>query len=177
MKDLYVYLSESKIYVLSIGFSTIFTTIYNYLISDTPKEIFGVSVSLWLIALILNLFDIQSGIRADKVRSKKLNEEFRFKSGKGWRAFEKIFIFSMFIWFVNTFQQESIKNNFPDFVATMFTFAKFVGFFYVSLLEFQSIGENREDIYGKKEKAFHLLDKLLVIMDDGILDKFKNIFK
>jgi len=177
MKSFIDYMSNSPNYIVSAGVSTFFTGVYQFLIENTPKEIFGLSISIWIILLLINLWDTKTGIRANKIERKREGEKFVFESGKGWRVPEKIGLFTLIIGFAYLFEKECIRYDLPAIVSISLMWGKLFFSFYIGLLEFQSIGENHETIYGKKAKAFHLLDKIINSVDDEIVFKIKSFFK
>lgn len=177
MKSLIVYLSNTQCYIISAGITTFFTGVLQFIRENTPKEIFGLSLSIWIILLAINLWDTKTGIKANKVERKKEGEKFVFESGKGWRVPEKIGLFTLIIGFAYLFEKECIRYDLPTIVSISLMWGKLFFSFYIGLLEFQSIGENHETIYGKKAKAFHLLDKIINSVDDEIVYKIKSLFK
>lgn len=176
MKALAYYLGHKEFYFISAISGTSFATLFTFLKENTPEQIFGLSLSIWVILLVINLFDNHSGIKAHKKICQIEGEKFTFKSGKGWRFPEKIGLFTIVIGFCYHFEKEAILYDFPSYISILFTWFKFAFSFYIGLLEFQSIGENREVIYSKKEKPFHLLDKIIIAIDDGFIAKIKSFF-
>jgi hypothetical protein len=133
------------------------------------------SISLWFIALLINVIDIHTGIKADTVRKQKIGVSFVFESKKGWRAFEKILVFTLIVWFVHTLEVENIRLKFWDSLSGILLMVKFIMLIYVVLIEIQSIGENEETRFGKKSKPFILLDKIIETVNEGILTKVKSL--
>jgi hypothetical protein len=168
------FLLHRDLYLLSVSVGTIISWIVGVLTQQTPLFIFGINAVLWLIALIINVIDIHTGIKADTKRKLNQGEKFKFESGKGWRAFEKIFIFTMIIWFIWTLEKECLRLNLYSIYSSILLTIKFVMLIYVVLIELQSIGENQEDIEGKKGKMFVLLDKIISIVNDGITTRLKK---
>lgn len=177
MKSLPEYLSNTQCYIISAGFTTFITGVIKFLNENTPKEIFGLSLSIWVILFLINIWDIKTGISANKAELKKEGEKFVFKSSKGWRVPEKIGLFTLIIGFAYYFEKECIRYDFPTVISVGLLWFKIFFSFYIGLLEFQSIGENHETIYGKKAKAFHLLDKVINSVDEEIIIKIKSFFK
>lgn len=177
MKSLPEYLSNTQCYIISAGFTTFVTGALQFIRDNTPKEVFGLSLSIWIILLAINLWDTKTGIRANKIERKREGEKFVFSSRKGWRIPEKIGLFTLIIGFAYLFEKECIRYDLPAIVSISLMWGKLFFTFYIGLLEFQSIGENHETIYGKKAKAFHLLDKIINSVDDEIVFKIKSFFK
>lgn len=177
MKSLSEYLSNTQCYILSAGVTSFFTGIIQFVNNNTPKEIFGLSFSIWIILLIINLYDTNTGVKANRIERKREGEKFVFSSRKGWRVPEKIGLFTLIIGFAYYFEKECIKYNLPEIASIFLLWGKLFFSFYIGLLEFQSIGENHEVIYGKKAKAFHLLDRIINSVDEGIIIKIKSFFK
>lgn len=173
---LLAFFTHKELYIISISFGTSFTLIADFFIKYTPKEIFGISITLWLLALIINVIDIHTGIKADTKRRNDVGEKFVFVSNKGWRAFEKIFIFTIITSFIYNSELEFSRLKLAGFLSSVFMGIKLVMFFYVVLIEVQSIGENDEVRYGKKGKVFILLDQIIEIVNVGITDKIKGLF-
>ncbi len=168
------FIGHKEFYFLSISVGTVVSSIITFLSTIHERYFLGVTVSLWLIAFIINVFDIHTGIKADTVTSKKEGKNFVFKSGKAWRAFEKIIIFTLLIWFLWTLEKEILRLEFFNFLITIVTGVKFILFVYVMLIELQSIGENEETRFGKKSKLFVLLDKIIDVVNEGIINKIKK---
>ena len=172
MKQLILsFIGHKDLYNTSITAGSVFTIITSFFIKYTPEYILGISFTLWMIALIINVIDIYTGIKADTKVQKDLGKDFVFKSGKGWRAFEKVFVFTMIIWFLRTLELESIRLSYFNIITSTLLTIKFILLVYVVLIEIQSIGENQLIRYGNKSKPFVLLDKLIEIVNDGIVRK------
>lgn len=170
--------THQKYYLASLSFGSIFASIFNFFCTMHEKQVLGISLTLWFIPLILNIIDIHTGIKADTKRKKDLGEKFVFESGKGWRAFEKVVVFTVIIWFIWSLEKEAIRLNFyQSAIIPVLVTIKFILIIYVSLVEIQSIGENEEDRFGKKSSLFILLDKIIDIVNEGILSKIKKIFE
>lgn len=178
MKQVFLaFLANKNLYATALSLGTILTTIFSFIVENTPEYLFGINTVLWIIALVINLIDIRTGIKADAKRSKDDGGQFTFKSGKGWRAFEKIFVFTMIIWFVYTMELEAIRLHSYPAVATALMAIKFIMLCYVVLIEVQSIGENEEIRFGKKSKMFVMLDKIIVLVNDGIFTNLKKLLR
>lgn len=170
MKQLIMsFIGHKDLYTASITIGSIFTAILSFFIKYTPEYILGISLTLWLIALIINIIDIYTGIKADTKVQNDLGKNFVFKSGKGWRAFEKVFVFTMIIWFIRTLELESIRLSYFNFITSALLTIKFILLVYVVLIEIQSIGENQQIRFGTKSKLFRLLDKIIELVNEGIL--------
>jgi MFS family permease len=175
MKSVIVqFLLHKDLYILSASVGTVVSYIVGTLTQQTPVFLFGINASLWLIALIINIVDIHTGIKADTKRKEKSGEKFSFESGKAWRAFEKIFIFTMIIWFIYTLETECLRLQLYSIYSSTLLLIKFVLLIYVVLIELQSIGENQEDIVGKKSKLFIMLDRIISIVNEGVYSKLKK---
>lgn len=168
------FLAHKDLYSLSISLGAIISTISTFFIENTPDYIFGISISLWSVAVIINLIDIRTGIKADIKRKADLGLDFKFESGKGWRAIEKVFVFTMIIWFINDLETEAVRLETFNFLTSILLYLKFILLIYVVLIELQSIGENEEVRFGKKGKMFILLDKTVDIINEGIFKKLKT---
>ncbi len=171
------FIYHKEFYFLSISIGGLISAFINFVSTIHERFFLGVTASLWLIALIINIIDIHTGIKADTARKEKDGEKFEFESKKGWRAFEKIIIFTLIIWFLWTLEKEIIRLKSFDFLLSIILSIKFIFFVYVILIELQSIGENEFDRFGKKSKPFILLDKIIDIVNEGILNKLKSILK
>jgi len=169
------FILHKDLYLLSISIGALLSAIAEFFIKYTPDYLFGINASLWGIALIINIVDISTGIKADTKRKEKLGEKFVFESGKGWRAFEKVFIFTMIIWFIYNLELEALRLHLVSIISSILFFIKFIMLNYVVLIELQSIGENEEVRFGKKGKMFLLLDKTIEIVNEGILKKLKTL--
>lgn len=170
MKQLIMsFIGHKDLYTASIAIGSLFTAILSFFIKYTPEYILGISLTLWLIALIINIIDIYTGIKADTKVQNDLGKNFVFKSGKGWRAFEKVFVFTMIIWFIRTLELESIRLSYFNFITSALLTIKFILLVYVVLIEIQSIGENQQIRFGTKSKLFRLLDKIIELVNEGIL--------
>lgn len=178
MKQVFLaFLANKNLYATSLSLGTILTTIFSFIVENTPAYLFGINTVLWLIALIINLIDIRTGLKADAKRSNDDGEQFTFKSGKGWRAIEKIFVFTMIIWFVYTMELEAIRLKSYQAISTTLMAIKFIMLCYVVLIEVQSIGENEETRFGKKSNMFVMLDKIIVLVNDGIFTNLKKLLR
>lgn len=174
---LHSFMNHKDLQLLSISVGSILTLIFNFFSTLHERFFLGITASLWLIALIINVIDIHTGIKADTARKKKDGENFKFESGKGWRAFEKILIFTLIIWFLWTLEKEIVRLKTYDFLLSIILAIKFILFIYVILIELQSIGENEIDRFGKKSKPFLLLDKIIEAVNEGVVNKVKKIFE
>ncbi len=176
MKNIFLsFFTYKNFYFASISFASITTAIMNFFSKFSEIVIFGISVSIWSIALIINIIDIHTGIKADTKLQNDKGKKFLFKSGKGWRAFEKIFIFTVIIGCIYFWEKEIIRLELSSILSNLFLWIKLVCFFYVILIEIQSIGENQTVIYGYKPKVFQLLDNIIEIVNEGILNKIKSL--
>lgn len=171
------FISHKDLYTLSISIGGLMSLIMKLFTEISERQILGMSISLWLIALIINIVDIHTGIKADTARKEKLGEKFVFKSRKGWRAFEKILIFTLIVWFIYSLEMDVVRLKFWDGFSTLLISIKFIMLIYVVLIELQSIGENEVDRFGEKSKPFTMLDKIIEIVNEGILEKVKTIIK
>lgn len=167
--------SHKDLYSLAIAIGGVFSTIGTFFIENTPSYLFGINASLWGIALLINLVDIHTGIKADTKRKLDLGEKFTFESGKGWRAIEKVFVFTMIIWFIYTLEMESIRLHTISILSSILLYIKFIMLIYVVLIELQSIGENEIVRFGKKGKMFIALDQVISIVNEGVFKKLKSL--
>ena len=176
MKDVFLsFLLHRNLYLLSLSIGTAFSQTIDIFIESTPEHLFGINTTLWLVAFSINIIDICTGIRADIKRKKDANKPFSFESGKAWRAFEKIFIFTMIIWFIYSLEKESLRLQAYYLYSQTLLHIKFILVIYVVLIEIQSIGENEVVRFGKKSKVFQLLDKTIELLNEGILEKIKSL--
>ena len=177
MKQTYLYLMDGK----SVFFPSIIAggiscaTVRTFFELHTPEEIFGYSLSMWFVALLVNFWDIYTGVRADIVTRKKNGGKFEFSEDKGWKAFEKIFGFSIIICLIWRFELEAIRLNYDPIVTTSLNVLKSIFFFYVMLIELKSIGRNNETRFGYKGDLFKLLDRVISIVDGGLMYRLKNL--
>ena len=169
------FLGHLDLYGIAIVSGVSFSTVYQFLTDFTERELFGLSMIMWIALFIINIIDIHTGIKADTKRKKDLGTNFKFESGKGWRAIEKVFIFTAVIGFLFAAEREAIKMNVPEFISGLLVYIKAILFFYVFLIELQSIGENEEARYGKKNKIFLMLDRIIDAVNEGIISKIKKI--
>lgn len=174
---LHSFINHKDLYTLSISIGGIVSLLMRFFTNISEKQILGMSISLWFIALTINIIDIHTGIKADTARKQKIGESFVFKSGKAWRAFEKILIFTLIIWFIYSLEMDVVRLKFWDGFSTILISIKFIMLIYVVLIELQSIGENEVDRFGFKSKPFIMLDKIIEIVNEGILTKVKSIIK
>ena len=171
------YFSNKQLYFFSVSIGSLLSFIIEFFSKNTPKELFGISISLWFIAFVINLIDIHTGIKADTARKEKLGEKFKFESNKGWRALEKIVVFTIIIYWAYTSEKEVIRLQLPLMIATVILYIKMIFFSYVILIETQSIGENEEERFGKKSKGFQFLDRIIEIVNEGLFSNLKKLFK
>lgn len=169
------FIGHRDLYILTITVGGTLSAIANFFITYTPTEIFGISIGLWLVAFLINMIDIHTGIKAETVRMKKEGKEFRFKSGKGWRALEKVAVFTLIIFAVWQFEKEVIRLELWEYLSFVLMCIKLGAFAYVVLIELQSIGENEETRFGKKGKMFSLLDTIIGIVNEGLLTKIRGL--
>lgn len=161
-------------YCTSLSVGGIFTFLLQFVINNTPKELCGLSIGIWLVAFIINMIDIRTGIKADTKRKQEKGEKFVFESEKGWRAFQKIFVFSAIIYVLYTFEKEVIRLGLWEMISTFLLYIKLGAFAYVVLVELQSIGENEEARFGKKSRMFVLLDQIIEIINEGLLTRLRT---
>jgi hypothetical protein len=171
------FLMHKDLYIVSASLGTIFASIIGAINQITPLYLFGINSTLWLIALGINIVDIHTGIKADTKRKNDLGKPFTFESGRGWRAFEKIFIFTIIIWFIYTLEIETLRLELFGFISSILLAIKFTMLIYVVLIELQSIGENEQVRFDKKSRLFILLDEIIKIVNEGILNKIKSLLK
>lgn len=171
------FISHKDLYILSLSLGSILSAISAFFIEYTPNYIFGISISLWGIALGINIIDIYTGIKADTKKQKDEGKNFIFKSGRGWRAFEKVFIFTMIIKFIFELETECIRLGYSGALTSTLLAIKFILLVYVVLIEIQSIGENEETRFGQKSKLFRLLDKLIEVVNEGLSNKVKKMME
>lgn len=170
--------AHEKLYFASISIGSILASIFNFFYTLHEKQLLGVSLTLWAVPFLLNIIDIHTGIKASTKLKKDKGEKFVFESGKGWRAFEKIIIFTLIIWWLWSLEKEAIRLDFYSSVTLpVLVTIKFILMIYVSLIELQSIGENEETRFGKKSKLFVLLDKIIEVVNDGIINRIKKVFE
>lgn len=176
-KLLLKYISHQNLYLTSIGAGGIVTYIVKLFQDYTPKELFGIMLGLWAGLLVINIIDIRTGILADKVREEKEGRRFSFKSRRGWRAVEKIFVFTTVIYYLYKLEEQLMTYGYAEWLVSTIMTIKIGIFFYIMLIELQSIGENNEVRFGKKEKIYLLLDNVVITVNDGILGWIKKLFK
>lgn len=175
MKDVISqFINHKEFYFLSISVGTLISSIISFLSTMHERLFLGVTLSIWLIAFIVNVIDIHTGIKADTASKKRIGEKFVFKSGKAWRAFEKIIIFTLLIWFLWSLETEINRLKSYNFLLSIIIAIKFILFIYVILIELQSIGENEETRFGKKSKPFILLDKIIETINEGVINRIKK---
>ena len=171
------YFGNKELYFFSISIGSFFSMLVEFFTKNTPKELFGISISLWFIAFVVNLIDIHTGIKADTVRKEKEGKKFSFESNKAWRALEKIVVFTIIIFWAYSSEKETIRLQLPLIIASVILYIKMIFFSYVILIETQSIGENEEVRFGKKSKGFQFLDKIIEIVNEGIFTNLKKLLK
>lgn len=169
------FISHKDLYIVSLTLGSIFSAIVSFFTTYTPSYIFGVSITLWAVALVINFIDIYTGIKANSIMKKAIGEKFVFQSGRAWRGFEKIFVFTMIIWFIWGLEKEVIRLNYLGIISSTLLAIKFIMLIYVVLIEVQSIGENEFVRFGKKGKLFTILDKIIEIVNEGIFKRLKKI--
>lgn len=170
------FFTHKTLYISSISVGAIASVGINFFADLHTRQLFGISLMLWFLALTINVIDIHTGIKADTKRKTDDGGKFVFESGKGWRAIEKIFIFTVIMAFIYYSELESIRLHFPDAITTVLLTIKLIAFFYVVLIEIQSIGENQQVRFGCKGKGFLLLDNIIEIVNDGLKNKIKGFF-
>lgn len=173
---LQTFIAHKDLYALSLSVGGAISLIIESCVDFSRKELFGLSLSLWLITFFINVVDIHTGIKADTARKKRLGEKFIFQSKKGWRAFEKIVVFTLIIWFLYTLEVEAVRLDMWSGYNSILISIKFILIIYVVLIELQSIGENEQERYGTKSKVFTMLDNVINIVNDGILTRLQNFF-
>lgn len=172
------YLIEGKANLLtSISIGGFIATAFNFIKVNTPSEILGCSIALWSVALSMNVWDIITGIKTDVYNQKLKGLKWKFNPDKGYKAFEKIIGFTCIIWFLYSFEKETVRLNYSETWTSTFNYAKFILFFYVVLIELKSIGQNNEVREGKKGELFVLLDSIIAIVNDGIISNLKKLFR
>ncbi len=181
MKQIFIfkplfYLFEGKSNLISsIVIGLPIARLFAYIQSNTPSEIFGFSIKMWLLIFAFNIWDIYTGIRADAKIQRAKGSKPHFDPDKGIKAFEKFISFTAVIWFLYMFESESIRLSYSDKVSSFFNYTKFVFFFYVILIELKSIGKNNEIVYEEKSELFKMLDNIISIVNDAILGRLRKI--
>lgn len=169
------FLYHKTLYTLSISFGSVLAYIIEKSILIANSTLFGLSIAIWLMAFAINLYDIYTGIKADTVKQEKLGKKFEFKSNRAWRSVEKIFVFTFIIGFLHFSEGEALRYDFKTLIFIILV-VKLSLFFYTVLIEFQSIGENEFERFGKKGKIYQFLDKVIEVVNDGILTRLKRVF-
>jgi steroid 5-alpha reductase family enzyme len=170
------YTSKAAIAVVSLVSSLTIGKILTELFNTVPKEIFGITLALWVVALLVTVWDCVTGVRAYKKEKKEKGEKARFESGKGWRAIEKIFGFTVLIGFIHYLEVQMTMHEYPEYMSSGLLVIKLFFFVYGVLLELQSVGENKERLDGEKGKPFMLLDKVINFADQAIVKKIMKFF-
>lgn len=169
------FFAHKDLYMVSLSLGSILTAIASFFLKYTPDYVFGISVTLWSLALVINIIDIHTGIKADTKIQNDKGLPFVFKSGRAWRAIEKVFIFTMIIWFIWGLEKEAIRLDYSSIFSSTLLVIKFVLLIYVVLIEIQSIGENELARFGKKGKLFLLLDKVIEIVNQGLIKRIDTL--
>ena len=176
MKQVIVaFFAHKDLYLVSLSLGSIVTAIASFFLKYTPDYVFGVSITLWALALVINIIDIHTGIKADTKIQNDKGLPFVFKSGRGWRAIEKVFVFTMIIWFIWGLEKEAIRLQYSSIFSSTLVAIKFILLIYVVLIEIQSIGENEMVRFGKKGKLFLLLDKIIEIVNQGLVKRITTM--
>ena len=170
------YTSKAAVAIVSLISSLTIGKILNELLDKVPKEIFGITVALWTIAFLVTVWDSITGIQAYKKEQKDKKERSKFESRKGWRALEKIFGFSVIIGFVHYLEEQMLLHEYPEYMSGTLMVIKLFFFTYGVLLELQSVGENKERIYGDKGESFKILDKIINFASQAIIKKAMAFF-
>lgn len=169
------FFSHKDLYIVSLSLGSVITALSSFFLKYTPDYVFGVSITIWAVALVINIIDIHTGIKADTKIQNDKGLPFVFKSGRAWRAIEKVFVFTMIIWFIWGLEKEAIRLQYSNFFSSTLIAIKFILLIYVVLIEIQSIGENEMARFGKKGKLFQLLDKIIEIVNQGLVKKIDTM--
>lgn len=167
------FFSHKTLYVFSISIGGIFAFIVEKAILLKESTLFGLSILIWLMAFGINLIDIYTGIKADTKRKQDLGEKFVFQSKRGWRAIEKIFVFTFIIAFLHVSEKEAFRWSFNTLMFVIIV-VKLSLFFYTILIEIQSIGENEEVRFGKKGRVYKVLDSVIEAVNEGLLTRLRR---
>lgn len=170
------FLNHKDLYFVSITFGGVVSAIMNFIINYTPREIFGISLGLWFVIFFINMIDIRTGIKADTKRKNDEGLKFEFESKRGWRAIEKIVVFTVTVYTIYQFEKEVIRLELWESLSFGLMCVKLGAFAYVALVEMQSIGENDKVRFGKKGQIFIMIDNVIHVVNEGILTKLKSLF-
>jgi hypothetical protein len=64
------FIAHRDLYMISITLGSVFTAITSTFVKFTPSYIFGISITLWIAALVINLVDIYTGIKASSKKER-----------------------------------------------------------------------------------------------------------
>jgi hypothetical protein len=64
------FIAHRDLYMISITLGSVFTTITSTFVKFTPSYVFGISITLCIAALVINLVDIYTGIKASSKKER-----------------------------------------------------------------------------------------------------------
>jgi uncharacterized protein YacL len=75
------FIAHRDLYMISITLGSVFTAITSTFVKFTPSYVFGISITLWIAALVINLVDIYTGIKASS-KKRKTQEKFLYSKAE-----------------------------------------------------------------------------------------------
>ncbi|MGY5846602.1 phage holin family protein [Salegentibacter sp. HM20] len=136
-----------------------------------PLLVAAVCLFVYFITFVL---DIISGLKASRCES--VAGVDYFSSAKGWNSIWKISVVFILV-VASCFFSMLAAIAGVNFLANFFLFSAGIVAIMATLLDVYSIGENQKRISGSKSRIFDWLDQITKLLNQGIHQKLKSIFR
>ena len=177
-KKIFTYENGALLFLAALP-SDLFMTVFNIIFEGIPMKTIWMPFVVAAVALgsyfIVFMIDFTTGLTASKKEVNRAGEKFHPSSGKLWSSFWKLFVINVLICFQIPFALVFGAMGL-DTIHTIFLFVMILLSIAASLFDMISIGENYKRSYGKKPKVFDLIEKVSAAVNEGIIQKVKNLF-
>jgi hypothetical protein len=177
-KKIFTYENGALLFLAAIP-SEIFTRIFTIIFDGVPLKTIWMPFVVASVALgsyfIVFMVDFATGINASRREINRDGLKFRPSSGKLWSSFWKLFVINVLICFQIPFALVFGAMGLET-IHTIFLFVMILLSIAASLFDMISIGENYKRSYDKKPKVFELIERVSSAVNEGIIQKVKNLF-
>lgn len=160
---------------MSVLLAFVSTAIADVAIENTPKNLLGVTIFLWITYIFTIFLDWSTGVTAAKVVAKRNNEKFKWDIEKAMSNLYKHALFVMIMSTVYFLQKEVVRKEFPQFIVTIISYVQFGYFIYNMVNEWISIEENRYKVTNKYSRLYKFLNRMLNIFDEAAINKIEKL--
>jgi hypothetical protein len=177
-KKIFTYENGALLFLAAIP-SDLFTRIFTIIFEGVPLKTIWMPFVVASVSLgsyfIVFMIDFATGINASRREINRDGIKFSPSSGKLWSSFWKLFVINVLICFQIPFALVFGAMGL-DTIHTIFLFVMILLSIAASLFDMISIGENYKRSYDKKPKVFELIERVSSAVNEGIIQKVKNLF-